>query len=314
MTRHCLIVWPLLLLCLGCAGPAALPRHTHGDIALDNLDHLAERHADDPAALDLLLLRAHLRGDVLALDRVVALTEPQTGTADALLRRAKGRAAVHRFADALADLDAAQRAGADPSQVQAQRAAVLVATGRAGEVLPWLQAEAARRPGFASHTTLARAQASLGRFAEADALYAAALRELDTPSPFPAAAIWFARGKMWAEQAGDARRGESAYRQALALVPGYVVANVHLAELELARGDLAAAIERLERVAPGSHDPEPLGLLGHAHVQAGQVAQGRVEIEAARRRYEALLQRHPAAFAGHAAELAARDTLSRPPP
>jgi len=304
--RNPLAIAALSLALLACAGahataPATTPV-TDSRIAWINLDHLIAQSGDDPAVVDLLMQRSRYLADARALDRIVALTEPHGATADELLRRARARAAAHRFDDALSDLDAARRAGASPAAVQAQRSSIHVATGRASGELATLQAAAARRPGFASHCALALAEAAAGRLEDADAHYAAALDELDTTSPFPAAAIWFARGLMWSEQGGDARRGEAMYAQALRGLPEYVAANVHLAELEAARGDLASAIAHAQRAVAAGDDPEALALLGALHVRAGQQALGRDEIERARQAFEALLARHPQAFADHAAE------------
>lgn len=278
----------------GCATPPS-PATTLSTIALANLDQQIQQQADDPAALDLWLLRLQLLADYRMLDRTAALAEANADSATDRLRRARARMAAHRFTAAQADLDAAQ---ATPLQ----RGALLVATGRAAEALPALQAEVARRPGFASLCALARAQAAVGRLDEADRRYAQALRELDTTSPFPAAAIAFGRGLMWAEQGGDAARGAAFYAEALRLVPGYAAAGIHLAELDLARGDEATAEARLLQVVIHTDEPEAMALLGELHERQGQAARGRDEIDGARRRYELLLSRHPEAFADHAAE------------
>lgn len=292
------IAFAAVILLAGCATPpppAITQGATQGAIALANLDQQIQQQADDPAALPLWLLRLQFLADYSMLDRAVALAEATAdGTAHKLLR-AQARMAAHRFTASQADFDAAR---ATP----AQRAPLLIATGRAAEALPILQDEAARRPSFASHAALARAQAALGRLDEADALYARALRELDTTLPFPAAAIAFARGLMWAEQGGDAARGAVFYAEALRLVPDYAAAGVHLAELELARGDQAAAEARLLRVVIHSDEPEAMALLGELHMRQGETARGQDEIAGARRRYERLLGRHPEAFADHAAE------------
>jgi tetratricopeptide (TPR) repeat protein len=291
------------LLCACAASAMADERaSTNGDIALANLDGLIEQTSGEPGSIDLLLLRGQFLADHEVLDRVAVLTEPQDQGAAQLLRRAHARAAAHRFYEAGLDLDAAQRAGASPDALRGPRASLQVALGHAQDTLPALRAQAARRPGFASHCALALAQAGVGHVEEADALYATALRELDTTSPFPAAAVWFARGLMWSEQAGDPRRGAAMYGQALRLLPTYVPANVHLAELEIARGDDGQAAARLAQVVAVSRDPEALALLGTLHRRLGDDARGRDEIEQARRRYEELLQRHPLAFADHAAE------------
>ena len=271
---------------------------TSGAIAVANLDGRIDRDA----GVELLLERARLLGDHEALDRAAALAEEGDLTAESLLRRAHTRAAVHRFADALADAEASLRAGARPDRAGAVRTSVLVATGRADEVVPELECLAALRPGFATASALAGAYAAVGRFAEADGLYDGALAYLDTTSPFPYAWTEFARGVMWAEHAGDPVRGEAAYRRALQYLPTLAGASVHLAEIEAARGDLAPAIARLARVADATAEPEALALLGRLHVQAGQGGRGRAAIERARLRFEWLLARHPLAFADHAAE------------
>ena len=231
MSRHHLLTFACAALLAACAVPHVAT--TQGAIALANLDDQLQRQGDDPAALDLWLLRLQFLADYRVLDRAAAMTEARAETAAEHLQRARARMAAHRFADAQGDFDAARAA-------PAQRASLLVATGRAAEALAALQAEAERRPGFSSHCALARGLAAVGRLDEADRLYTLALRELDTTSPFPAAAVAFARGLMWAEQDGDSPRGAAFYAEALRLVPDYAAAGIHLAEIELARGDEAA--------------------------------------------------------------------------
>ncbi|MDR7272174.1 tetratricopeptide (TPR) repeat protein [Pelomonas saccharophila] len=293
MNRHRLLALASALLMAACAAPPVAT--TQGAIALANLDDQLQRQADDPAALELWLLRLQFLADYRVLDRAAALTEARAANASEHLRRARARMAAHRFADAEADFEAA---GATP----AQRATLWVATGRAAEALPALRAEAERRPGFASHCALARGLAAVGRLEEADRLYAMALRELDTTMPFPAAAVAFARGLMWSEQGGDKTRGAAFYAEALRLLPDYAAAGIHLAEIELARGDEAAAEARLLQVVIHTDEPEAMALLGGLHIRQGEVARGQDEIDGARSRYERLLARHPEAFADHAAE------------
>lgn len=293
MNRLALLLTALAVLA-GCAsGPP--PAATDGSIALANLDAQIRQQGDDPAALELWLLRLQFLADAGMLDRIAALADAPAATPAERLRRARARMALHRFTDAEADLDAG-------AATPAQRAALLVATGRAAEALPVLRAHAARQPGFASLDALARAEAAAGHLEAADGLYAQALDRLDTTSPFPAAAIAFARGLMWSEQGGDPERGARAYAQALGLVPEFAAAGVHLAELDLARGDVAAAEARLLWVVIHTGEPEALARLGELHRRQGDVARGNDEIAAAGRRYAALLARHPAAFADHAAE------------
>ncbi|HJV60198.1 MAG TPA: tetratricopeptide repeat protein [Albitalea sp.] len=291
--QHSTVDFPFL------AAPAGA---TDSKIALANLDALIRQNAGEPASIDLVLLRMQFAADYAALDRVAELTERGPASVRQLLQRAKARAAAHRFAQALEDLDAAARAGAGDQQVQSQRASIWVATGRAEQALPWLRARQAARPGFATRFALARGEAAAGRLEEADTMYAAALQDLDTTSPFPEAALCFARAQMWAEQGGDPTRGEGLYREALRLVPQFVAARVHLAELLAARGDASGAAALLEPVAEASGEPQALALLSAMHSRIGQPHAARREIGLARQRFDALLAKHPLAFADHAAE------------
>lgn len=302
MKRRALL--PALLAGWSQVGRAASPSAatTHSSIALANLDAQVRQQADEPEAMDLWLLRMQFLADYRMLDRLAALTEAASADPHALLRRARARAAAHRFTACLADVDAAQAAGTAPRAVAALRASVMIAVGRAAEVVPHLESEARQRPGFASHAALARAYGAVGRLDDADRFYAQALQKLDSTSPFPAAAMAFARGLMWSEQGGQAERGAAHYMQALQAVPEFVAARVHLAEIEMANGDEAAAEAGLQSVVAASDEPEAWALLGELHLRQGQAARGQAAILRARLRYEALLARHPAAFADHAAE------------
>ncbi len=290
--------------CCGLRGSASdsTPVTTSSTIAIENLNgQIAQLH-DEPGVEDLLLVRARFLADYEALDRASRMTEGRGRTASELLKRARARSAVHRFTDALDDIAAAERSGASQDEVVALRGSILVATGRAEEVVSQLENAVNRNPGYSSHSALAVAYASVGRFADADRLYVAALSDLDTTSPFPYAWIYFARGLMWTEQAGDRARGESLYVQALSYLPEFAMANIHLSELEVARGGLTSAMTRLERVVASSNEPEALSLLGQLHMRSGDSTKGSQEIALARQRYHWLLDHYPLAFADHAAE------------
>jgi len=288
----------------GCAAKDAEARYatTAGVIAIENLDQEIARGGHDPGAEELLLERSRFLADYEALDRASVIGEDRVANGGDLLRRARTRTAVHRFADALSDIAAAERDGANREQAGGLRATIFIATGRAVEVVSQLEAEAAHRPGFASRSALAGAYAALGRLDQADRLYIAALGDLETTSPLPYAWVYFARAVMWTEEGADSARGAALYARALVYLPDFAAAAIHLAELEAARGDSASAMTRLERVVASTGEPEALGLLGTLYLRSGDTVRGRREVSRARRRYEALLSRHPLAFADHAAE------------
>jgi tetratricopeptide (TPR) repeat protein len=275
---------------------------TTSAIAIANLDQQIRQAGNEAGVEELLLVRSRFLADYEALDRASALGEGRYAPGRELLLRARTRSAVHRFADALADVEAAERTGAKPDEIAALRASILVAIGRATEVIPQLEATLLRHPGFASRSALAVAYAAVGRIDDADRLYAEALSSLNTTLPFPYAWIYFARGLMWSEQGGDQARAEQLYTQALKYVPQFVTANIHLAEIEALRGDSESAIELLENVVQSSNEPEARALLGVLHLRTGDSERGSREIAEAQTGYELLLSRDPLAFADHGAE------------
>jgi tetratricopeptide (TPR) repeat protein len=280
----------------------AEPDTTASMIAIANLDQQIVQLGNQPGVEDLLLLRARYLGDYDALDRASTLAEEQFTSAQDLIQRARARAAVHRFADALADLDTAQERGASSAQILPLRASILIATGHASQIIAQLKVDVARRPDFASRSMLATAYAAMGQSEQADRQYAACLAELNTTLPFPYAWIYFARGLMWSEQGQNSKRAEAMYSQALVYVPEFAAAKINLAELEMARGDELDARERLSQVAQSGNDPEALALLGMLDVRDGDLDKGNREIARARRLFESLLSHYPLAFADHAAE------------
>ena len=157
-----------------------------------------------------------------------------------------------------------------------------------------------RSPSFGSWSSWAIALAATGDFEAADAAYVAALENYRDVSPLPVAWVAFQRGVMWAERAGDSARGRAFYVEATRVLPEYVVANVHLAEIEISEGDLDAARSRLERlVEAGTEDPEPYGVLSGIAASAPERERLRALTES---RYRSLIERHPKAFLDHGAE------------
>lgn len=275
---------------------------TYGAIAIENLDHLINQATDKQAVSELLLTRFRFLGDYEALDEAVSNAEIIAVTASDFLLRAKARAAVHRFADALEDLQTAEVLGVDERKIFAVFATVKIAQGEADEVIPEFEKEVLRKPSYASYSSLANAYAAVGRFAEADNLYQRSLDELKTTSPFPHAWIYFARGLMWSEQAGAKKRGEEFYKRAVEILPDFAVANIHLAEIEIARGEINSAKTRLKRIVESNAEPEATEIYGSLEMRFGNLADGNRLIANAGNRYEKLLSQYPLAFADHAAE------------
>jgi tetratricopeptide (TPR) repeat protein len=150
---------------------------TSGVLALVNLqsqiDGLQRRAAAGGLAVSsrvLLIELVALRGQVLgciadyewAEEKAEQLTRDAPNDGLAFLARARARATFHRFADALTDLDSAQRLRTDPVVVDTERATIFQAIGRYDEALPSFRLAAERRADFASLGALATLHAERG--------------------------------------------------------------------------------------------------------------------------------------------------------
>lgn len=277
---------------------------TRSDIAVSNflarVEGLRERLRRFPGdqalramLVEHLLARAAFLGTFDDFDEVDALTAEQPG-ADGALMRASFLSAVHRFDEARAKLDEAERLGAPAAALERARIVIDLSVGQdPGALLPRAQALAAASERYGELTVLASVLGALGRYEEADATYLRALAAYRDSSPFTLAWVSFTRGVMWGEAAGRPDVARVLYADAAARLPDYVVANVHLSELE----EPEAAAARLERVLD-SHDPEPASRLA----QRLEGPRRDALFAQARARYEALLSRHRAAFLDHASE------------
>lgn len=282
------------------ASPGGVPRFTASPIAWANLDAQLERAGDTAAADGGWLLRLRLRANDAAFRRVARLAAGDVGSADGYLRRARHRATLHQFALALDDLDRASRSGASLADVAAARAMVLVANGHAREVLISLRTQADARPDLASATALAHACVAAGMPQQADYWYRRALRALDTVLPFAWAELQFARGVLWSEHLGDPARGARRYRAALAALPEFVGARIHLAQIEQARGRPIPAMALLEAIGADAGDPEAPALRADLRRTLG-LSGVDGDLAAARERFIELTAHYPLAYADHAA-------------
>jgi tetratricopeptide (TPR) repeat protein len=294
---------------------ASEPLTTSGVIALANLGAqiaglearatLGQPTVTERANLiDLLSLRGQVLGRIADYERAASLAEqlvhdaPTDGTA--LLARARAWASLHRFAEALADLKAAEHVGTARAVLDAERAVIYQALGRYDEALALRREAARRRPDFATLGALALLLAERGEYAEAERLFAEGRRRYQDVSPFPLALLDFQLGLAWLEQ-GDLGAARAWIEAALSRLPAYAPALGHLAEVEAAMGERAAAIARLRPLADSSDDPEYAARLACLLVETGQSEEACFWCRRAAARYAELVERHPAAFADHAA-------------
>ena len=296
----------------------ACPSATAGEIAAINLESARRgawaRFAQDArlpgiveAVVDHERLAAQFLGDLDALDRLDALASQFARVDDssrATLVQAEVASTAHRFGDARDHLAAAVRMGAPREAIERHRLAIDQACGVD------LDAVLAARRGIAtaSHrledlVPLGAVLADLDLVAEADAVYRQAFDSYDDVSPFPLAWVCFQLGLLWGELVPVPKPDLAAlwYRRAIAYVPGYVKARVHLAEI-YASQDQPGDGEMLLRPVLSSPDPEVRWRLADVLIAQERFEEAETQLDAARVGFDQLLARHRLAFADHAAE------------
>jgi tetratricopeptide (TPR) repeat protein len=296
------------------AGPFA----TDGEIAAINLESARRRAwsrfvqaAHLPgvaeAVVDRERLAAQFLGDLDALDRLDVLASQFARVDDsrrAALVHAEVASTAHRFDEVRGHLARAaamgepcevielhsltidQACGVELDAVLATRRRIATASGRLEDLIP-----------------LGAVLADLERFAEADAVYRQGFCSYDGVSPFPLAWVCFQLGMLWGElvPVPDPTVAALWYRRAIAYLPGYVKARVHLSEI-FSRQQQTDEAEALLLPALSSNDPEVRWRLAEVLVAQDRFEEAEAQLEAARFGFEALLRKHLLAFADHAAE------------
>jgi tetratricopeptide (TPR) repeat protein len=289
-------------------------RYTSGRIALANLssaiDSLELRRSASATFEELqtlsklLFVRGDLLGRIADHDRAeltgceaIALAPD---SANGLCIRARLAGRFHRFEEAKALLDQALAAGYSGHEVDAERAALLQATGGYREALALRQRLAKDNPGIHTVAALASLLAETGEWAAAQDRYEAALAADDGVSPLPCGQLLFEWG-VSAMRRGDLERAEEIFRELDAILPAHVPGRGHRAEVALARGQLDVAAALITPLLDTSDDPEYRGVYAEILAARGEREAAASEAERAAAAYELLLARRPEAYADHAA-------------
>ena len=294
------------------------PSATDGEIAAINLESARRRawarFAQDPQRpgvaeeiLDKERLAAQFLGDLDALDRLDELASQFARVDDssrAALVQAEVASTAHRFDDARGHLARAELMGGAREAIERHSLAIDQACGvELGNVLAARRRIATASGRLEDLVPLGAVLADLECFAEADAVYRQAFYSYYGVSPFPLAWVCFQLGMLWGELVPVPDQDLAAlwYRRAIAYLPGYVKARVHLAEIFASQDQMAEA-ETLLRPALSSRDPEVQWRLADVLVARGRLEEAETQLDAARFRFDELLGRHLLAFADHAAE------------
>ena len=294
------------------------PSATDGEIAAINLESTRRRgwsrFAQDPtragvaeAVVDSERLAAQFLGDLDALDRLDALVAQLARVDDssrAALVQADVASTVHRFDDARDHLARAAQMGGPSEAIERHTLTIDQACGvRLDAVLAGRRQIATASGRLEDLVPLGAVLADLECFAEADAVYRQAFSSYDGISPFPLAWVCFQLGVLWGElvPATDPALAAVWYRHAVAYLPGYVKARVHLAEIYASQNKTGDA-ETLLRPALSSGDPEVRWRLADVLIAQDRFEEAETQLDAARSGFEELLERYLLAFADHAAE------------
>jgi hypothetical protein len=290
---------------------------TNGAIAALNLESARQsawaRFARDPRApgvaeaiVDMERLKLQFIGDVDALGRLETLAS-QLAQAEASFRtalvRADAASTVHCFAEARDHLARASAMDAPREDIERRLLAINQACGVALDTVLAARRKAAASGRLEDLIPLGAVLADLELFAEAGAVYQKAIFAYDGTSPFPLAWAAFQLGMLWGELAPNPNPDLAAcwYTRALAYVPAYTKARVHLAEIRAAKGQAADA-EALLLPALATGDPEVSWRLADTLCAQGRRREAEIQLDVARHGFGALLAKYPLAFADHAAE------------
>jgi tetratricopeptide (TPR) repeat protein len=294
------------------------PSATDGEIAAINLESMRrrawarfEQNAGLPGVAETVVeserLAAQFLGELDALERLEMLASQFALVDDsyrAALVHAEVASTVHRFDDARGHLARATLLGAPREAIERHSLAIDQACGAdLDAVLDARRRIAAATDRLEDRVPLGAVLADLEHFAEADAVYSQAFYSYGGTSPFPLAWVCFQLGMLWGElmPALDSTVAALWYRRAIAYLPGYVKARVHLAETCLSRGQIGDA-EALLLPVLSSRDPEVRWRLAEVLMAQDKFEDAEAQLDAARFGFDALLARHPLAFADHAAE------------
>jgi tetratricopeptide (TPR) repeat protein len=248
-------------------------------------------------ALCLGLLADYTRAAEVA-EQVVRLAPEQ---AKSYLLRARSRATLHRFEDALDDVREAESRGAPVDAVTLLRANFLTEIGEREAALKLLEGQPKAEDSVLSLGAVATLHAGRGEFGEAERFFRRAVREYRDVSPFPV--VWIYTQQAAAlEKQGRVDRAREFYQAALERFPSFVPALSKLADLETANGGPDRAVELLRAASAVSDDPDHLSRLAALLRAQGKEDEAIRLRDEAQRRFDALVAEHPEAFSFHASE------------
>ena len=297
----------------------ALPAATDSALALINHESILDRcwqtielHPDRlgiaAKLIDEEYRRSHFLGDAGALDRLLVLSDTllqqSARSGEAYLLAAQIASLVHKFADAKLYLVQASDLAADAQSILRQQLSIDHATGHNWKgVFETRLRLSEQSPNLQNLFALGALYAEMGLYQEAKNSYLSAIAQDREHSPFSLAWACFQLGVLFGETLtpADTQAAQYWYEKAMAYLPAYTHARVHLAELHLDAGRFDVALNLLQPIQD-SADPEVSWRLAQLHEKSGQTHEANHHLARAKSIFEQLLTHHALAFADHAVD------------
>lgn len=257
------------------------------------------------AALSLFRLTGRTDHLDLALDemaRVRQLAPPPSGAPEL---RAELALVRHDLATARRELDVFARASVAPeaatlSEVAAMRGDIALYSGRHAEAAKHYREAARIDPAIGVAIRQANLLRMEGDFDKALSVLARATRE-QPQQPATLSSIALQAGAIESAR-GDYAAAQDWYDRAEVLFPGHWLTALYRAEAQLANGVTEAGIAALEAVAREHSRPEAMDMLALVWRIRGDSERSRAWAAQAGAIWRAWSDKHPSAFAAHAAE------------
>lgn len=285
---------------------------TRADEAVDGAARRARRMPGQWLPLESLARaqfdRARLTGDLASyVDARASFASAFEGLPPRVgphLSRAEFALGVHDLTAAATDLDTVEAYAVAPepaeqAEILAMRGDIAFYRGDYNRALRLYRAAAATAPATGIDVRLATRSMRLGRFEEALRLLDLAEREAKTITPQILARIELQRG-MIERARGNWPAATRHFDKALAVYPGWWLAEQQRAAMAALAGDIGSAIRRLEALAERSGLPEPMDALAALYRVSGDSARSRQWSARAGALWEARVTAFAAAFAQHA--------------
>src|SRR4051794_19496261 len=212
-----------------------------------------------------------------AVDRALQL---RPGDQGALVQRAALELSRHDFAAGLRDARLAHRADTTVLKPYGTLVDALVELGRYGAARRTLQAMADRKPDLAALTRVSYLRELHGDQRGALAALRAA-RSAGGEAPESGAFVASVTGGLQLQR-GALPAARRAFREALALLPGYPAAENGLARADAAAGRTGPALARLRRLVARLPLPEHVTALAELELATGRVGAARRDLELVR--------------------------------